>query len=645
MQKGYLIFELKKYNGAQPVTDAQVKIISIDGREVNKILNVDKDGKTEEYEIYTKNSNLTFDRMNKEIPYTKVDAEIKFEKDKLISVAGIPVYSNIKSIQEINLNNENNYKINHKDKKNRLKREHIYFKNQSPCVYEDVEVVNEDESIIKPIAGIKEMYIPEFISVHIGSLHDKGEILSVPFVDYVKNVTCASIYPTWKNEAIKANIYSIISFSLNRIYTNWYKSKGYGFEITNDCNYDQKYVKGQTLFKNICDLVDEIFNECVRIKGFKQPLLCKCVNNSKEKNLSRWGSLDLAEEGNSSLDILRKYYGENIEIIKINNIEGILNNFTRQLCLGDRGEDVRLLQKHLNFIGKKYEGITPLDEDGIFGENTEKAVKDFQRIFNLKIDGIVGENTWNKLFILYSLSKRMFYDGVEVEEKFIKFQDCENVVNEENNRDECENAEDSYKKPNTLMSLKIGDEGEHVKKLQQNLNNLSVYYGFLEKLLEDGIFGEHTEKVLKKFQRKFGLYEDGIAGEETLNKISCLNTALEELGENNVNLNKLNYDNKRDDSIENLKFKSEYSMKYPEFDMEIGCISGYVLLAQKYINKIKGSFENYFQNKELLLEDGKFGSNTLKDIRDFKNKFGLNNEDKIDRYTWNKLVIEYEKLC
>lgn len=721
MQKGYLIFELKKDSGVTPVNDAQVKIVSIDGREVNHLLNVNQDGKTNEIEIYTKDSNLTFDKSNRDIPYTKVNAEVRFENDKIIYIDEIQVYSNVTSIQEIKLDNrENNFKFT-RDKKGKSKKEHIHFKNEPPCIFKDDEIklnniLNEDDKIIKSNFKGNKIFIPEFITICIGELGQESEIITVPFIDYVKNVSCSCIYPTWRDEAIKANVYSIISFALNRVYTDWYRSKGYGFEITSSRKYDQMYVKGRNLFRNICDIVDEVFGSCIKISGINQPLLSRCYNlTNVERKLSRWGSLDLAEDGLSALEILKKYFGENIKIDKVGDIGGILKKYPgAELLINSKGDDVKFIQKALNTLGSRYMGITKIpEEDGIFGKYTERAVMDFQKIFNLNVDGIVGNKTWNKISLLYALTKKIFgnsindfeydsnilkmgsegqevkniqkslnyilgnyklfnkleedgYFGKKTEDAVKKFQEIfglvvdgivgkntydrimyvekninklKGFIDKQLNNISVKNKNEDYRivlsEEDIIIPIKFGDFGENVKQLQVELNNLSNYYGFLSKVAEDGMFGNKTYEMVRKFQEKFSLYQDGIFGIESLKKLISLNRALKELKLDENNDLKKN---------RGLKFKSEYSMEYPNFEINFGITCGYVTLIQKYINEIKRYGNHYFSNNDKLLEDGKFGENTLKHVNEFQNKFNLKKCTNVDKDTWDKLVMEYEKI-
>ncbi len=736
MQKGYLIFELKKDNGATPVDNAQIKITSIDGREVNKFLRVDENGITEKFEMYTKDFRLTYDKFNKEIPYSNVNAEVRFENDKIVYVDGIQVYSNITSVQEIKIDGRDNNFRSSKDKKGKNKKEHIHFKNDNPCIFEDINKKDSktefEDKELNSMTNIKNLIIPEFITVHIGDLNKCDEIITIPFIDYIKNVACSSIYPTWRDEAIRANVYSIVSFALNRVYSQWYRSKGYGFEITSSENRDQMYVKGRNLFRNICNIVDECFDNYINIEGYNQPILAKCVNENESKNtLSRWGSFDLAEKGFSASDILKKYYGEEINIREAQNIEGVLKKYEgTELSKGSSGYDVKIIQKELNEISKKYKGINIiLDEDGIFGDNTEKAVKNFQSIFGLKVDGIVGKVTWNRISLIYSLIKKVFGYAEDIEEEqqgfrelkigskgndvlniqksinyiFSEYKDLpklkedgyygnetkkavelfqqlfglvvDGVVgkntldrieyvkknlrflksflklqldNNKSNNSMDENKRNYGKLEDILIPLKKSDIGENVKILQRELNKLSNYYGFIEKISEDGVFGNKTESSLINFQKKFSLRVDGVFGQESLNKLIILSEVIDNLDLDKVICKEQTTPNRvicEDEvRLNPFEFKSEFSMEYPNFDMSYGDTCGYITLAQKYINEIKLRDSKYFINNVILIEDGVFGDNTLKYIKEFQNKFNYKQINKIDKKTWDRLVMEYEKI-
>ena len=230
-------------------------------------------------------------------------------------------------------------------------------------------------------------YVPQSITVHLGPPGADAENVTVSFPDYVKNVASSEIYPTWEPAAIRANVLAIISFALNRVYTEYYPSRGYPFNITSSTAYDQKFIKGRSIFE------------------FVEPLAAKFCNGTTTTcdGLSQWGSQAMAEQGADSITILRSYYGDNIEIVTNAPVMGIRYSYPgAPVRLGDRGEAVLRIQTMLNRISRDYPAIPKVQPvDGIFGEGTEQAVIKFQQIFSLTPDGIVGSATWYKLVFLY----------------------------------------------------------------------------------------------------------------------------------------------------------------------------------------------------------------------------------------------------
>ncbi len=225
-------------------------------------------------------------------------------------------------------------------------------------------------------------YIPENITVHLGPPDSYAANVTVPFTDYIKNVASSEIYPTWDESALRANILAITSFALNRVYTEFYRSQGYDFDITNSTAYDQAFVNGRNFFQNVDQIVDETFNTYIRRKGFVEPLAAKFCNGTTVtcEGLSQWGSQNLATQGYNSLQILRNYYGDNIELVSNAPIRGITTSYPgTPLRQGSTGPFVIVLQRELNRISQNYPAIPKLPAvDGIFGPQTEAAVRKFQ---------------------------------------------------------------------------------------------------------------------------------------------------------------------------------------------------------------------------------------------------------------------------
>lgn len=340
-------------------------------------------------------------------------------------------------------------------------------------------------------------FVPQQITVHLGSPSSYAANVTVPFADYVKNVASSEIYPTWDEDALRANILAITSFALNRVYTEFYRSRGYDFDITNNTAYDQAFVNGRSYFENISRLVDELFNDYLRRPGFVEPLAAKFCNGTTVtcEGLSQWGSQNLARQGYSYPRILQNYYG-NVEIVPNAPIQGIMSSYPgTPLRRGSSGPAVVVIQTELNRISQNYPAIPKLATvDGIFGSRTEAAVKAFQEIFDLTPDGIVGPGTWYALVRLYTAVTRLS----ELRSQGQQFYS----INWE------------YPSP-----LQVGDSGDKIRHLQYMLSILSSFIPQIPPLTVDGIFGTATEDAVRAAQRFFGLPETGQVDDPTWDEI------------------------------------------------------------------------------------------------------------------------------
>ena len=340
-------------------------------------------------------------------------------------------------------------------------------------------------------------YIPENITVHLGSPDSNAANVTVPFVDYVKNVASSEIYPTWDESALTANILAIISFALNRVYTEFYRSRGYRFDITSSTAIDQKFINGRGYFDSVARIVDRIFTDYLRRIGFVEPLAAKFCNGTTVtcQGLSQWGSQNLAQQGLNSIQILRNYYGNNIEIVNNAPVRGNTPSYPgTPLRVGSRGPSVVQAQVMLNRIGRNYPSIPRVAADGIFGQQTEAAVRRFQEIFNLTPDGIIGQATWYQLVRLYVGVTNL----AELESEGQTFYAID------------------WQAPNNLQS---GSRGQKVSQLQYMLRVMSEYVPSIPAIQIDGIFGSQTEVAVRAFQRFAGLTEDGIVGPQTWNAL------------------------------------------------------------------------------------------------------------------------------
>ena len=334
-----------------------------------------------------------------------------------------------------------------------------------------------------------EVLIPETITVHLGRPNEFAENVTVNFTDYIKNVASNEIYPTWPESAIRANVTAQISFALNRIFTEFYRSRGYDFDITDNTSIDQKYVHGGVVYDNISQIVDEIFNNYLVRTGSVEPLYAQFCDGYRTycNGLLQWGSVELAERGFSPLDILRYYYGDNISLVYNAPVGDNTQSYSGvALRRGSFGDDVLTVKRELNRIRQNYPAIPKITQlNGVYDGETENAVRKFQEIFNLDADGIVGKATWYKLKMIYNSVKRLSEitgEGLtlsEVEKRYTR-------------------------------QLQLGDRGADVQALQYYLAFLGYFYPDLPPIPITGYFGTLTRDAVFSFQNREGLPVTGV---------------------------------------------------------------------------------------------------------------------------------------
>lgn len=345
---------------------------------------------------------------------------------------------------------------------------------------------------------IRGVTIPEYITVHLGRFNEPARNVRVPFTDYIKNVASSEIYPTWPPASLESNILAIITFALNRIYTEWYRSRGYPFDITNSTATDQAYIEGRDIFSNISHIVDELFNSFVRRPGLAEPFFTSFCNGTTAtcEGLSQWGTVPLANEGREPLEIIRHFYPSDVEIVTTNNIANIPASYpSTPLQEGSEGEDVERIQKYLNRIRANYPLIPTIpNPNGVFDSITAEAVRTFQGIFNMVQDGIVGPGTWNQITRIFVAVTRL----AELNSEGKRIGIGEN--------------------PPTSV-LRQGSRGADVNELQFILNYLAEFYPDIPPVIRDSAFGPGTRESVMAFQSLFGLASDGIVGPGTWNML------------------------------------------------------------------------------------------------------------------------------
>ena len=332
-------------------------------------------------------------------------------------------------------------------------------------------------------------YIPLSITVHLGPPDASAGNVTVSFVDYIKNVASSEIYPTWPLAALRANILAQVSFALNRVYTEHYRSQGYSFDITNTTAYDQRFIQGRNTFENVDALVEQLYATYIRRRGFAEPLAAHFCNGTTTTcdGLSQWGSQELAEAGYDSVQILETYYGTDIELVTNAPEQEIAPSYPgAPLQAGDQSAEVLVAQVMLNRIARTYPAIPrPLDADGVFGAYTKRAVRQFQEIFGLPVTGVIDRTDWYRMVRLYTGILRLAEVNSLGQQYFRLGFQYRHVI--------------SY-----------GQRGEEVALLQYLLAVLSQFYLSLPSVAIDGVFGDETLTAVRALQQDVGLDQTGV---------------------------------------------------------------------------------------------------------------------------------------
>lgn len=437
--------------------------------------------------------------------------------------------------------------------------------------------------------------IPENITVHLGRPDENASNVTVPFNDYIKNVASSEIYPTWNESAIRANVYAQISIALNRIFTEYYRSRGYDFDITNSTQFDQSFIYGRDYFSNISEIVDEIFTDYVVKRGSVQPYFTEYCDGIEVtcRGLSQWGSQELAQQGYTPYEILQYYYGDDIDIVSAPVGGGVESYDGTPLRLGSVGEGVRVIQLQLNRIAQNYPLIPNIARaDGVFGQDTENAVKTFQQIFNITPDGVVGKATWYRIKRVYFAVKRiseLFSEGITVTQAQRQFP----------------------------SSLEIGDEGVPVRTLQFYLRILSNFIPTMPFVADDGVFGQSTRDAVIAFQTYAGLSPDGVVGRTTWNALINAYDDIESTLRNEYNI--------------------ASSLPSPGNFLTTGSTGNAVELIQRYLQKIARSDSRV----PPVSVDGVYGEGTAAAVREIQRQFGLTQTGAIGPLTWEAIIRRY----
>ena len=443
---------------------------------------------------------------------------------------------------------------------------------------------------------LSRVVIPKNITVHLGRPAASARNVTVSFRDYIANVASSEVYPTWPEQALRANIHCQISLALNRIYTEWYPSKGYSFNITNSTSYDQYYVHGRTVFQVMVKLTDDIFNTYIRKTGTVNPYYAEYCDGKSVTcpGLKQWGTVTLANQGRSALSILKYYYGQNIEIVRTHNIQSIPQSYPGSpLQQGDRGSAVFTLQRQLNRIAKDYPFLGKLTVDGIFGARMADTVKRFQKQFSLTADGVVGRQTWYKISYIYVSVK-----------------------------DLAELTSEGETSSGTLSdgswggtTLRQGSTGSAVEQLQFWLNTLAQYDAGIPSTAVDGVFGSRTAAAVRAFQRREGLTADGVVGRTTWTTLY--------------------------NEFRSIQSDNGTPNAYPGTPLRQGSNGQNVRLVQFWLKIAR----TVYASLRSVTVDGVFGAATAAAVKRFQSYFGLTSDGVVGRTTWQKLYEVYNDIA
>ena len=487
MGQGTLRIQARTAQDALPLRGVRIRISDRNGRVLHN-LTTDEGGETAQILLEAVDRRLSLDPNYTGTPYSTYDLVAELEGFNSLHIEDVQIFDGEDSIQPVVL---------------------------TPMLHDQVEP-DMQEIVIGPhaieMAGprsqvgplieprvMRQVIIPNPITVHLGRPTAYAANVQVPFTDYIKNVASNEIYPTWPRASLEANIHAIITFALNRVFTQWYRSQGYAFDITNNTAYDQYYVPGATIYQSISTIVDQIFNQYVRRAGQIAPFFTSFCSGTTATcaGMSQWGTVTLANQGRNALQILRYYYPNDIEISETNAITGIVIAYPgTTLRQGSRGLAVQTMQTFLNRIRRNYPAIPQITDDpGVFGAATDAAVRKFQSLFNLTADGVIGKATWNKISFIYNAVARL----AEL--------DSEGTA-----------LGVGTVPPDSI--LRVGSSGVDVLTLQYLLTMISEFRASVPAVVpQDGIFGSRTAQSVIAFQQMMGLNADGIVGPMTWNAL------------------------------------------------------------------------------------------------------------------------------
>ena len=443
-------------------------------------------------------------------------------------------------------------------------------------------------------------FIPDTVTVHLGRPNNQNAAnVTVSFPDYIKNVASSELYPTWPENALRANIYAIISFTLNRIYTEWYRSQGYDFDITNSIQYDHSFVENRDIFEPISRIVDDIFNEYLVRQGSVEPLFATYCDGIEVTcdGLYQWGSVDLANQGMTPYEILTYYYGDDINIVTDADIRPNIPTYPgTPLTIGSGGTDVNRIEIQLNRISTNYPAIPKIyPVDVTYDDKTADAVREFQRIFNLPQTGVVDKATWYKRNYIYTSVKKLSQlnsEGLSLQELPEQFP----------------------------VPVDIGATGLPVQYIQYYLEVIGAYYKNVLPVQSTGTYDEQTANSVRSFQQVFGLPQTGTVDERTWDDLYRAYAGIVD----NVPINT----------------EGENAVLFPGTVLTEGMTSPYIRVLQEYLSYIHMTYPNIPD----VSATGYFGPITRNAVIEFQKQFGLPQTGSVGPGVWDAISDVYSDL-
>lgn len=439
-------------------------------------------------------------------------------------------------------------------------------------------------------------FIPENITVHLGTPSSSAQNVTLTFPNYIKNVASSEIFPTWPEAALRANIYVQISFALNRVYTEWYRSRGYNFDITSSTQYDQAFVYGRDIFGNISRIVDEIFNNYVVRRGNVEPLFTAFCNGTTVtcSGLSQWGTVSLANRGYTPYEILQYYYGNDIDIVYNAPISPNIPSYPgTPFGFGATGNEVRTIQVELNRIGVNYPAIPKIvPANGIYGEGTVEAVRVFQGVFGLAQTGIVNKSTWYQIKYIFTAVKGLS----ELTSEGLTEDEVENILGE---------------------NLRQGDYGQRVRIVQYFLNVIAYFNPEIPSVYSDGVFNSEMDAQVRAFERFYGLNPDGVVDFRTWQLINEI------------------YRNIRDNLPEG--YAGSTAALYPGYNLTPGMRNDDVREFQTYLRVIGQNIASI----PIIEVTGYYGPETERAVMTFQRLYGIDPTGNVGALTWDTVAKEY----